>query len=102
MTDYKSAPIIDEALVSRVARLARLAPDAAEKMALQQELSQILGHFQRLEELDTTGVQPAYHPQHLENQLRLDLAGISADREELIALSARSKDGCLVVPRTVE
>ena len=102
MTGQKQAPIIDEALVSRVARLARLAPDADERQALQHELSQILGHFQRLEELDTDGVSPAYHPQHLENQLRQDIVLPSAERDELLALSARSKNGCLAVPRTVE
>ena len=102
MTEYKTAPIIDEALVTRVARLARLAPDVAEKAALQLELSQILNHFQRLEELDTQGVQPAYHPQHLENQMRLDEVRPSALRDDLLAIAERQKDGCLMVPRTVE
>ena len=102
MTKQNQAPIIDEALVTRVARLARLAPDAAEKAALQLELSQILGHFQRLEELDTEGVQPAYHPQHLENQMRLDEVRPSALRDDLLSIAERQKDGCLMVPRTVE
>jgi len=102
MKNDNQSPIIDEALVNRVARLARLAPDAAERQALQVELSQILGHFQRFEALDTEGVSPAYHPQHLENQLRPDIVQPSAERAELLALSARSKDGCLAVPRTVE
>lgn len=96
------APVIDAAVVSRVARLARLSPDAGEQVALQQELSQILGHFQRLEALDTTGVAPAYHPYQLENQLREDLVRPSASRDDLLALSERQKDGCLMVPRTVE
>lgn len=102
MNNFSQPPIIDETLVNRVARLARLAPDLAERQALQEELSQILGHFQRLEALDTAGVMPAYHPQHLENQLRQDVVRPSAERDELLALSARSKDGCLAVPRTVE
>lgn len=97
-----SAPVIDAEVVSRVARLARLAPDAEEQAALQQELTQILGHFQRLEALDTNGVVPAYHPYRLENQLREDLVRPSASRDELLALSERQKDGCLMVPRTVE
>lgn len=102
MNEKSHAPVIDEALVTRVARLARLAPDAAEKDALQHELSQILNHFQRLEELDTVGVPPAYHPQHLENMLRPDECRPSAPREELLAIAERQKDGCLMVPRTVE
>jgi aspartyl-tRNA(Asn)/glutamyl-tRNA(Gln) amidotransferase subunit C len=95
-------PIIDEALVTRVARLARLSPDASEQAALQIELSQILGHFQRLEELDTDGVPPVYHPQHLENMLRPDEVRPSLARDDLLSIAERQKDGCLMVPRTVE
>jgi aspartyl-tRNA(Asn)/glutamyl-tRNA(Gln) amidotransferase subunit C len=102
MNQSDSPPIIDINVVSRVARLARLAPDAAEKAALQQELSQILGHFQRLEQLDTRDVLPSYHPQQLENQLRPDEVYPSASRDELLALAERQKEGCLMVPRTVE
>jgi aspartyl-tRNA(Asn)/glutamyl-tRNA(Gln) amidotransferase subunit C len=102
MSHSESPPIINIDVVSRVAKLARLAPDTAEQAALQRELSQILGHFQRLEKLDTRNVLPAYHPQQLENQLRPDEVCPSASRDELLALAGRQKDGCLMVPRTVE
>lgn len=103
MNDQKmTGLVIDNAVVNKVARLARLAPDAEEQIMLEQELSQILGHFQRLEALDTANVEPAYHPYQLNNQLREDLVKPSADRDELLAIAKRHKDGCLMVPRTVE
>ncbi|MEA4887990.1 MAG: Asp-tRNA(Asn)/Glu-tRNA(Gln) amidotransferase subunit GatC [Clostridiaceae bacterium] len=93
---------LDKATVGRVAQLARLAPGESETQALQQELGQILGYFQRLEDLDTSAVEPAYHPYILENQLRADQVCPSMAREELLATAKRQKDGCLLVPRTVE
>jgi aspartyl-tRNA(Asn)/glutamyl-tRNA(Gln) amidotransferase subunit C len=93
---------LDDAAVDRICRLARLAPDTAEKTRLQAELGSIIGYFQRLEKLDTQAVEPAYHPHAAENQLRPDEVRPSEPRDELMALSARTKDGCLVVPRTVE
>ncbi len=94
--------VLDQAAVSRICRLARLAPDAAEQARLQDELGSIIGYFQRLEAIDTADVPPAYHPHQAENQLREDTVRPSTNRDELLALSSRTKDGCLMVPRTVE
>jgi aspartyl-tRNA(Asn)/glutamyl-tRNA(Gln) amidotransferase subunit C len=97
-----SSPIIDEKMVHHIAGLAKLAPDDDECCRLQKELGDIIGYFQRLERLDTTDVPPAYHPHQLENQMRGDQVRSSSDRGELLDLSSRQKDGCLVAPRTVE
>lgn len=100
--DQQGHLTLDLALVRKVARLARLAPDTAEQEALSQQLGQILEHFQNLESLDTTGVEPAYHPQELVDSLRADQVKASFDREVFMELTPKHKDGCLMVPRTVE
>jgi aspartyl-tRNA(Asn)/glutamyl-tRNA(Gln) amidotransferase subunit C len=104
MADQSSSEqtILNTDMVQRVARLARLAPTAAEQEQLRLELGAILDHFQNLASLDTTDTQPAYHPQGLENRLRDDVVLPSLDRAALMALAPRHKDGCLMVPRTVE
>lgn len=93
---------LDASIVTHVARLARLAPDLDEQERLRIELGRILGYFRRLESLDTDGIEPDYHPHQLENRMRPDTVLPSADRDELLAAAARTKDGCLMVPRTVE
>jgi aspartyl-tRNA(Asn)/glutamyl-tRNA(Gln) amidotransferase subunit C len=93
---------LDRSVIDHVARLARLAPDEAERCALQQELGRILGYFQRIALIDTEGVEPVYHPQELQNMLRLDTAMPSVDRARLLAPAGRQKDGCILAPRTVE
>lgn len=47
--------------VGHVARLARLALDAAEREAMVEKLSAIIEHVSRLGGLDTTGVPPRSH-----------------------------------------
>ena len=97
-----SAPPLDRSVIDHVARLARLAPDEAERQALQRELGQILDDFRRIADVDTEGIEPVYHPQELANQLRSDTVLPSVDRDRLLAPAVRQKDGCLLAPRTVE
>ena len=100
--NQSSAIDLDRAVVAHAARLARLAPDADEQENLRVELGQILGYFRRLEQLDTDDVAPDYHPHESDAKLRPDSTVESVDRAELLASATKTKDGCLMVPRTVE
>lgn len=100
--DEKGHLALDQALVQKVARLARLAPDFAEQVLLAHQLGQILEHFQNIESLYTDGVEPTYHPQELLDSLRPDEVKPSFDQQVFMELTPKHKDGCLMVPRTVE
>lgn len=93
---------LDLKVVAHAARLARLAPDQDEQEHLRDELGRILGYFRRLEQLDTDGVEPDYHPHEPDARLRPDSVAASSDRGELLATATKTKDGCLMVPRTVD
>ena len=47
--------------VRQIARLARLSPSEEEIDRLTGELDSILGYFEKLNELDTTGIEPTSH-----------------------------------------
>ena len=59
-------------LVERLAKSARLnlTPEEAGRYA--QQLSVILDAFKELDQVDTEGVEPSYHPIELEDALRED------------------------------
>ena len=99
--EHKSAGP-DRSMVRRVAILARLALDEQEEQQIETDLGQILAHFNSLSDLNTDSVEPMYHPQALENSLREDVVHPSIAREAFMDLTSRHKDGCLMVPRTVE
>jgi aspartyl-tRNA(Asn)/glutamyl-tRNA(Gln) amidotransferase subunit C len=64
--------VIDREQVLHVARLARLRLDEAEVETMAGELSGILGHVDRIANLDLEGVEPTSHVVQLENVLRAD------------------------------
>jgi aspartyl-tRNA(Asn)/glutamyl-tRNA(Gln) amidotransferase subunit C len=55
-----------------VAALAKLALSEAEEGQLVGELNSILGYMEKLNELDTSGVEPTSHPVPMERGFRTD------------------------------
>jgi aspartyl-tRNA(Asn)/glutamyl-tRNA(Gln) amidotransferase subunit C len=90
--------VIDRAQVLHVARLARLelSPDELERMAA--ELSTILDHVERMNELDLDGVEPTSHVVQLENVLRADEPRPSWPREEVLEPAPDPDEGAFRVP----
>ena len=73
--------MIDRQQVERVAELARLALSESEAEQMAGELSTILDHVERLNELELDDVEPTTHVVPLENVLRADVPRPSLDRE---------------------
>ncbi len=88
--------------VEHVALLARLELTAAEKEKLTQDLNTILGHFERLQELDTSDVPPTSHAIPMANVFREDEVRPSLPRESFLKEAPDAREGFLVVPRIVD
>jgi aspartyl-tRNA(Asn)/glutamyl-tRNA(Gln) amidotransferase subunit C len=90
--------VIDREQVLHVARLARLRldDDAIERMST--ELSGILDHIEKIEELDLDGVEPTSHVVALENVLRADEPRPSWPREQILEVAPDAGDGGFRVP----
>ncbi len=90
--------MIDREQVLHVARLARLelADDDVARMA--GELSTILDHVERMNELDLDGVDPTSHVVALENVLRTDEPRPSWPREQILEPAPDPADGAFRVP----
>ena len=90
--------MIDRDQVLHVARLARLelTEDELERMA--GELSTILDHVERMNELDLEGVEPTSHVVALENVLRADEPRPSWSRERILEPAPDPAEGAFRVP----
>ena len=88
--------------VDHIALLARLDLSAAERERAGRELSQILNHFEQLNELDTTDVEPTSHVFPVVNVLREDQTRPSLPRSEVLLNAPEQADGMFQVPRVVE
>lgn len=75
-----------------IADLARLDLSDEDLQRYQQQLSAILGYFQKLEELDTSHIDPTSSVLPLTNVLRADVAGAALPLDEAVA-NAPDSDG---------
>jgi len=93
--------LVSEEEVERIAHLSRLKL-SDDKAGMQANLENILAHFDKLNELNTEGIQPTAHILPVQNVLREDEVIPSMDRDKLTANAPQREDGCYVVPRVVE
>ncbi len=61
--------ILSHAEVAHVAKLARLRLTQAQIETFQEQLSSVLTHIAKLNELDVSGVEPMAHPLDMSNRL---------------------------------
>jgi aspartyl-tRNA(Asn)/glutamyl-tRNA(Gln) amidotransferase subunit C len=90
--------MIDRDQVLHVARLARLRLSDEELERMPGELSKILEHVERMDELDLEGVEPTSHVVELQNVLREDVPRPSLPRERALAGAPDVADGGFRVP----
>jgi len=88
--------------VEHVARLARLALTDAEIERMREQLNGILAYIEKLNELDTSDVEPTSHAVPLVNVMRDDEAGPCLPREEALANAPDRAGAFFRVPRIIE
>ena len=93
---------ITDKLVAYVAELAHLKLDDAQKRQAADDLARMIGYVDKLSELDTDGVEPMSHAVPVTNVFREDEVRESMAREQVLANAPAVKDGCFLVPKTVE
>jgi len=93
---------ISKEQVAHAADLARLdlSEETLAKMATQ--LGQVLDYIGKLNELDTSGVEPLSHPGGLSNVMRDDLPSPSLPTNEALRNAPEQQDGFFRVPRVIE
>jgi len=92
---------VTEEMVDKIARLARLKFDDAEKEGIRTDLEKMIAFVEKLNELDTTGVEPLIHMSESVNILRDDEVRGSISREEALS-NAPDTDGTYFrVPKVI-
>ena len=90
--------MIDRAQVLHVAKLARLALSDEEVEQMSRELSAVLGHIEKVSELDLDGVPPTSHVVDVVNALRPDEPRPSLPRDVALAAAPERIDDGFGVP----
>ena len=88
--------------IVKLAQLSSLSLSETEVTDLQGEITNILSYVEQLNELDTTGVEPAYQVTGLANITRVDeVMPSEVSREDLLALAPESKHDQIKVPKVL-
>ncbi len=88
--------------VEHVAKLARLELSEQDKERLTDQLSNILTYVDKLNELDTTGVEPTSHVLDINNVMRDDLSEESLPQDRALANAPEKAAGHYKVPKIIE
>lgn len=89
-------------LISYLEELGRIRLTEEERAKTLIDLKSILEYMDKLNELDTSSVEPLSHAFPLTNVYREDVVTNQNLRDAILANAPTQKDGCFKVPKTVE
>lgn len=96
------ANVISDETIEYVGILAKLELSDEEKEAAKKDMASMLDHIDKLNELDTTGVEPMSHVFPVENVMREDVVTNGDGSEATLANAPERKEDAFVVPKTVD
>ena len=96
------ANVISDETIEYVGILAKLRLSPQEKEEAKKDMSRMLDYIDRLNELDTSEVEPMSHIFPVNNVFREDVVENGDDRENMLANAPQKKDGAYMVPKTIE
>ena len=88
--------------IDYVAKLARIALSDDEKAKFSAQLDSILGYIEKLEELDTSGVEPTAHPHPVCNVWQEDVVTSEMSVGEALRNAPAQRNNMFVVPKVVD
>ena len=92
--------IINDTLMDRIAKLAKLCVKDSDKKRLSQQLSEILEHMKVMDDIDVSDTAPMFHACVEEQPLREDEVRVF-DEKPLLDNATQKKDHYFAVPNII-
>ncbi len=93
---------ITDKLVDDLAHLSRLNFDNEEKEAIKNDLQQMIAFVEKLNEIDTSNVEPLLHITPRENVFREDIAVQNISHEEALRNVPNTDGTYILVPKVIK
>ena len=94
---------LDEATLDRIAELARLDfSDPTARAAILKDMQRVLDFVEKLNEIDTKGVEPLIFLTEEENVVREDIASLEITKQEALMNSPVKDSDYFKVPKVVD
>lgn len=95
------AKIIDDETIENVCILAKLSLSDETKEKAKEDMQKMLDYVEKLDELDTDGVEPLSHIFGDQNVFREDVVTNGDNKEAMLANAPKAKEGQYQVPKTI-
>ncbi|MBI2675674.1 MAG: Asp-tRNA(Asn)/Glu-tRNA(Gln) amidotransferase subunit GatC [Candidatus Aenigmarchaeota archaeon] len=92
---------MDEEVIRKVAKIARLKLTREEEQAFAKDLESILDSFRILQKADPKA-RPAYHPVELKDSMREDVVSKGLSQEEALENARNREKGYFKGPKAIE
>jgi aspartyl-tRNA(Asn)/glutamyl-tRNA(Gln) amidotransferase subunit C len=93
---------VNDALIEKLANLSRLEFTEEEKAEIKNDLEKMIGFIDKLNELDTTGVQPLLHMSDNVNIFRKDIVEGEINRKDVFRNAPLHDDEFFKVPKVIK
>ena len=94
--------MINDETIDYVGILAKLELSGQEKEQAKKDMGKMLGFIDKLNELDTTGIEPMSHITKVQNVFREDMVTNGDESEKTLKNAPGKKDNMFMVPKTVD
>ena len=95
------ANVISDETMEYVGILAKLELKDEEKESARQDMQKMLDYVEKLDELDTKGVEPLSHIFGDQNVFREDMVTNGDNKEAMLANAPKAEEGQYQVPKTI-
>lgn len=95
------AKIIDDETIENVCILAKLSLNEEAKEKAKEDMQKMLDYVEKLDELDTKGVEPLSHIFGDQNVFREDVVTNGDNKEAMLANAPKAKEEQYQVPKTI-
>jgi aspartyl-tRNA(Asn)/glutamyl-tRNA(Gln) amidotransferase subunit C len=93
---------VDNTLILKLEKLARLELSESERSNLRKDLESILAMIEKLEEVDTRGLEPLLHIVERQNTLRDDFVQNQLSQEQALINAPQKESPYFKVPKVIE
>lgn len=93
---------VDEKLIDDLAHLARLEFKQDEKVRIQNDLNRMIGFLNKLNELDTSNVEPLIYMSDERNLLRDDVAETGLSQKDALKNAPKKDSDYFKVPKVID
>ena len=93
---------VNDALVTKLASLAKLRFSASEQEAIKNDLERMISFVQKMDEVDTGNVEPLQHMAAAQNIWREDMVQGSCTKDDALKNATTHNDNFFMVPKVIK